>query len=303
MLNKKTSHIISIRDFTKEDIVYLLALADKISAKDHAQLLRGKILSNIFYEPSTRTLLSFESAMLKLGGSLSGFSNPHMSSVMKGERLSDTIKIIAGFSDIIVLRHPVEGAARFAAEKSPVPIINAGDGSNQHPTQTLLDMFTIKKTFGTLDNLHITLVGDLKYGRTVHSLCMALSFFNITFTFCSLPQLGMPKYILDDLDSKRISYTITSDINHALSTDIIYMTRIQKERFSDAMEYEKVKGHYILTRDMLAGTNLKIMHPLPRVNEINPDIDGTAHDLYFEQARNGVVMRQALLALLLGAIS
>ncbi len=296
-------HIISIRDLSKEDLIYLVDLGERIHKHPGKEkLLHGKILSNIFYEPSTRTRLSFESAMLKLGGSISGFSDPDTSSVMKGERLTDTMKIVSGFSDIIVLRHPVEGAARFVAEDSHVPIINAGDGANQHPTQTLLDLFTIKKAFSTLDNLHIALVGDLKHGRTVHSLCMALLHFNVRFTFCSLPQLGIPQDTLSNMQARGISCEQTSDISATLNADIIYMTRIQKERFSDEMEYEKVRGHYILSKDMLAGSRVRIMHPLPRVDEISTDIDDTEHNLYFEQARNGVVMRQAILALLLGAL-
>jgi len=277
--------------------VYLLGLAARMEKQDK-ELLRGKILSTLFYEPSTRTKLSFESAMMRLGGRIMGFADPKISSVAKGETLHDTIKMVESYSDIIAIRHPVEGAARLAAESARIPVINAGDGANQHPTQTLLDLYTIMKSKGSLDNLTVAMVGDLKYGRTVHSLAMALSHFKTRLVFVAPDSLKMPDGLLEELT---VPYVETSDINQALKCDIVYMTRIQKERFPDAVEYGKVKGVYVLTNSMLekAKKDMKIMHPLPRVDEIAEDVDSTENALYFEQAKNGVVMRQAVLALLL----
>lgn len=299
----KKKDIISIKDFSKDELLYLLDLAKRMETlKGKETMLSGKVLSTVFYEPSTRTRLSFESAMCRLGGSVIGFSDPKISSVAKGESLHDTVRMLEGYSDIIALRHPVEGAARWAAETANVPVINAGDGANQHPTQTLLDLYTIMKEKGTLDNLTIAMVGDLKYGRTVHSLAAALSHFKVKLIFVAPDQLRMPKEHLSDL---KVEYQETKSINIALkASDIVYMTRIQKERFPDPVEYEKVKGVYVLTKEMLTDVKqgLKVMHPLPRVGEISECVDGTEFSLYFEQARNGVIMRQAILALLLGKI-
>jgi len=298
--NKKD--IISIRDFSKEEIVYLLDLAKKmenLSGKE--KLLAGKVLATVFYEPSTRTRLSFETAMLKLGGTVTGFSDPNASSVAKGETLYDTMKMLDGYIDIIVLRHPIEGAARRAAETADVPVINGGDGANQHPTQTLLDLYTIVKSKGKLDGLKVAMVGDLKYGRTVHSLAAALSHFNVKLIFVAPLSLKMPDDLLGELT---VSYIETDKLEDAMQADVVYMTRIQKERFPDPIDYEKVKGVYVLSEKILqnAKKGLKVMHPLPRVDEIATDVDSTENAIYFEQAKNGVTMRQALLALLLGRL-
>jgi aspartate carbamoyltransferase catalytic subunit len=299
--------IISIRDFSKEEIEYLVALAGRLEGiTDRHDLLKGRILATLFYEPSTRTKLSFESAMMRLGGRTLGFSDPKGSSAAKGESLFDTLKMVEAYSDIIVIRHPLEGAARLAADSVKVPVINAGDGANQHPTQTLLDLYTIVKSKGTLSGLKVAMVGDLKYGRTTHSLACALSHFGVSMIFVSPPSLRMPRDLLAELSLKNITYTETDSLTEALeNADILYMTRIQKERFPDAIEYEKVRGVYVLTEKLLAQAKpeLRIMHPLPRVDEIHPDVDSTSHALYFEQAKNGVVMREALLALLLGRFS
>jgi len=297
----KKKDIISIRDFSKEELLFLLELAEKMETlKGKETLLAGKVLSTVFYEPSTRTRLSFESAMSRFGGSIIGFSDPKISSVAKGESLHDTIKMLEAYSDIIAIRHPVEGAARWSAESSKVPVINGGDGANQHPTQTLLDLYTIMKTHGKLDGLTIAMVGDLKYGRTVHSLAAALDHFDCRLIFVAPDSLQMPKEHLHEL---KVEYKETDNLQMALKvSDVVYMTRIQKERFPDPVEYEKVKGVYVLTKEMLADAKkgCKIMHPLPRVDEISKCVDETENAIYFEQAKNGVVMRQALLALLLG---
>jgi aspartate carbamoyltransferase catalytic subunit len=238
-----------------------------------------------------------------LGGKYIGFTDPNQSSVRKGESLKDTIQTVANYSDLIIMRHPVDGAARYASEVSKVPIINAGDGANQHPTQTLLDLYTIRETQKTLEGLNIGFVGDLKYGRTVHSLLMALSQFGCNFYFISPDELKMPSSYKHHLDEKKLSYTETPDLESTIpKLDILYMTRIQKERFSDPIEYEKVKNSYILVNSMLDNSkpNLKVMHPLPRVNEISEDVDSNPKAYYFEQALNGVYVRQAILCLILG---
>lgn len=294
-------NVISIKDFNKDEIEQVIKNAQImegfINGKD---ILEGKILSTLFFEPSTRTRLSFESAMKRLGGKVIGFSESATTSVAKGETLQDTVKMAEQYSDIIVIRHPRDGAARLAAEVTSVPVINAGDGANQHPTQTLLDLYTIKKELKRIDGLKIGLMGDLKYGRTVHSLAYALSWYDISLQFLSPPGLEMPSYIKEDLSAKSIQfYEITKmkDIN----VDVLYVTRIQKERFPDIEEYEKVKGTYQITSDSLDYIKKAIiMHPLPRVDEISPEIDKTPNALYFDQARNGVPVRMALLASLLG---
>ncbi len=299
----KNRSLVSIEDYSKEEILQILDRAAEFEKKPIQNILNGYVVASLFFEPSTRTRLSFESAVNKLGGSIVGFSDSGSSSVKKGESLNDTILTVANYSDLIVMRHPLEGAAKLASEVSGVPIVNAGDGANQHPTQTLLDMYSILKTQGTLENLNIFLVGDLKYGRTVHSLLMAMSHFNTTFNFISPVELKMPdeyKLYLDNLGLKYYEHTdFTEYIDEA---DIVYMTRVQKERFSDPMEYEKVKNVYVLRNNMLDNTkdNMKVLHPLPRVNEIHPDVDSNPKAYYFQQALNGVYTRQAIIATILG---
>jgi aspartate carbamoyltransferase catalytic subunit len=277
-----------------------MELAADFENNPNQRLLEGKVAASLFFEPSTRTRLSFETAINRLGGRIIGFSDAGSSSVSKGETLHDTTRMVSNYVDLIVMRHPLEGSARYAAEVANVPVINAGDGANQHPTQTLLDMYSILKTQGTLDNINIFMIGDLKYGRTVHSLLMALSEFeNPIFNFIAPDELAMPeeyKLFLKDKGIRYFEHTeINENINHA---DIIYMTRVQKERFMDPIEYEKVKNVYILRNNMLENTkpNVRILHPLPRINEIHPDVDSNEKAYYFEQARNGVFVRQAIIA-------
>ncbi len=297
--------IISIEDLSKEDIEFILDLAERLEERDTSSLAKGKIMATLFFEPSTRTRLSFESAMLLLGGRVIGFSDPGTSSAKKGETLWDTVKVVEGYSDIIVIRHFLEGAARLASEATELPVINAGDGANQHPTQTLLDLYTIKETQGGLDNIEVSMIGDLKYGRTVHSLAIALSLFkNVKMRFIAPDELIMPRYICKILDKRSVAYTEYTDISEAGKSDIIYMTRVQKERFPDELEYERVKNAYVLTNEHIKGAkpNLRIMHPLPRVNEIEKEVDASANAYYFRQAHNGIIVRKALIALLLGAV-
>jgi aspartate carbamoyltransferase catalytic subunit len=298
-------HIISIKDFSKDEILNVLNIAAEFESNKHEDLLKNKILSTLFYEPSTRTRLSFESAMKQLGGNVVGFADPKASSVSKGESLSDTIRIVEGYADIIVIRHFVEGAARLAAEVSSKPVINAGDGSNQHPTQTFLDLYTILKCKGTLEDINIGFVGDLKYGRTVHSLVHALSLFKANMFFISPESLGMPPNQLEELDELGTSYQVSEKLSSFLKDlDILYVTRIQKERFPEAMDYNRVKDIYKIDRSILNSSKpeLRIMHPLPRVGEIDPELDNSEQAIYFDQAKNGVVVRKALLSLLLGAV-
>jgi aspartate carbamoyltransferase catalytic subunit len=299
----KNRSLVSIDDFSTTEILKILDLATDFEKQPVRKLLEGKVIATLFFEPSTRTRLSFESAINRLGGKIVGFSDSSSSSVSKGETLHDTIKMVSSYSDLIVMRHPIEGSARFASEIASVPVINAGDGANQHPTQTMLDLYSIRKTQGTLDNLNIFMVGDLKYGRTVHSLMMAMSRWNATFNFIAPEELRMPdefKLYLDNMGLKYYEHTDFTDI--ISKADIIYMTRVQKERFSDPMEYEKVKNVYVLRNAMLKNTkpNMRILHPLPRVNEIHTDVDTNPKAYYFEQALNGVFTRQAILCTLLG---
>lgn len=299
----KNKSLVSINDYTKEEYLKILDLAGEFEENPNQLLLEGLIIATLFFEPSTRTRLSFETAISRMGGKIIGFSDAGSTSVSKGETLKDTIKIVSNYCDLIVMRHPIEGSARYASEVSKVPIINAGDGANQHPTQTLLDLYSIYKTQGTLDNLNIFIVGDLKYGRTVHSLLMAMCQFNTTFHFISPPELKMPneyKLILKNLDLPFFEY---ADFNEKINkADIIYMTRVQKERFSDPIEYEKTKNAFILKNKMIADTKdtMRIMHPLPRVNEIDNEIDDNKKAYYFTQALNGVFTRQAIIASILG---
>lgn len=300
---KEKQSLVSIHDFTKEDILRIMELAADFEANPDQRLLYGKVVASLFFEPSTRTRLSFESAINRLGARVIGFSEVNNTSVSKGETLHDTITVISNYCDMIVMRHPVEGAARYASEVSKVPVVNAGDGANQHPSQTLLDLYSILKTQGRLDNINIMMVGDLKYGRTVHSLLEALSHFKAEFTFVSPPELQMPTEYKMQLYERGISYYETSDIMERMEmADIIYMTRVQRERFSDIMEYERVKNAYILHNDMLAKTkpNMKILHPLPRVNEIATDVDSNPKAYYFHQTENGVYTRMAIMAYLFG---
>jgi aspartate carbamoyltransferase catalytic subunit len=299
----KNRSLVSIDDITTEEVLKILDNAAEFEKKPVQKLLEGKVIATLFFEPSTRTRLSFESAINRLGGKIVGFSDAGVSSVSKGETLHDTIRMVSNYSDLIVVRHPVEGSARYASEISSVPVINAGDGANQHPTQTLLDLYSIRKTQGTLDNLNIFMVGDLKYGRTVHSLMMAMSRWNTTFNFISPEELKMPEEYKLYLENLGLKYYEHLDFTEIISrADIIYMTRVQKERFSDPIEYEKVKNVYVLRNSMLTNTkpNMRILHPLPRVNEINPDVDTNPKAYYFEQALNGVYTRQAILCSLLG---
>jgi len=299
----KNRSLVSIDDFSTEEILRILDLTDEFEKESTSKLLEGKVIATLFFEPSTRTRLSFESAVNRLGGKVIGFTDASSSSVSKGETLNDTIRTVNNYCDLIVMRHPIEGSARFASEISTVPVINAGDGANQHPTQTLLDLYSIRKTQGTLENLNIFLVGDLKYGRTVHSLVMAMSRWNATFNFISPEELKIPdefKFYLDNLGLKYYEHNDFTDI--VSKADIIYMTRVQKERFSDPIEYEKVKNVYVLRNTMLKNTKpgMRILHPLPRVNEIHQDVDSNNKAYYFEQALNGVYTRQAILCSLLG---
>jgi aspartate carbamoyltransferase catalytic subunit len=299
--------LISITDYTKEEYLRILELAARFEKNPNQNLLNGKVVASLFFEPSTRTRLSFETAISRLGGRVIGFADAGSSSVSKGETLHDTIRMISNYADLIVIRHPLEGAARYAAEVSTVPVINAGDGANQHPTQTLLDMYSILKTQGTLDNLNIFMVGDLKYGRTVHSLLMAMTEFeNPIFNFIAPDELLMPEEYKIHLREKGIRYFEHREFTDIISAaDIIYMTRVQKERFSDPIEYEKVKNVYILREKMLKNTkaNVRVLHPLPRVNEIHTDVDRNEKAYYFDQALNGVFTREAIIAHTLNLIN
>ncbi len=295
--------LISIHDFTKEEILHILDVAREFEQNKSQRILQDKVVATLFFEPSTRTRLSFETAANRLGARVIGFSDAGNTSVSKGETLKDTIKMVSNYVDIIVMRHPLEGSARYASEVASVPVINAGDGANQHPSQTLLDLYTIRQTQGRLDNININMVGDLKYGRTVHSLLQAMSHFSPKFTFTAPSELKMPQEYKDFLDKKNIPYTERLELDKGIAeTDILYMTRVQQERFSDPMEYEKVKNVYSLTASMLdnAKPNMKILHPLPRVTEINQDVDDTPYAYYFKQAENGVYVRMAIIAYLLG---
>ena len=301
-----TKSIVSITDYSKEQILSILDHAATFEANPNQNLLNGKVAATLFFEPSTRTRLSFETAVNRLGGRVIGFSDASTSSSSKGETLNDTIRMVANYADIIIMRHHLEGAARYASEVSSVPIINAGDGSNQHPTQTMLDLYSIQKTQGRLDNLKITMVGDLKYGRTVHSLLMAMSHFSPTFCFVAPDELKMPEEYKIFCDKNHIVYTEQTEFDADVinQADILYMTRVQKERFTDAMEYEKVKNVYTLHNRMLdhSKQNLRILHPLPRVNEIDMDVDCNPKAYYFDQARNGLYVRQAIISNALGLI-
>ncbi len=295
--------LISITDLTKDEIIRITELAAYFEEHPYEPLLNGRVIASLFFEPSTRTRLSFESAINRLGARVIGFSDTANTSVSKGETFHDTIQVISNYCDMIVMRHSLEGAPRYASEFSKVPIVNAGDGANQHPSQTLLDLYSIKKTQGTLDGINIMMVGDLKYGRTVHSLLQALSHFNTKFTFVAPPELRMPEEYKQFLRDKGLEYTETTEIGDAINeADIVYMTRVQRERFTDPMEYERVKNVYVLKNSMLDNTkdNMRILHPLPRVGEIAYDVDQNPKAYYFNQTENGVYTRMAIISYLLG---
>lgn len=295
--------LISIRDFSKDEILHVLKAAEEFEKNREQDFLAGKVIACLFFEPSTRTRLSFEAAVNRLGARVIGFPDAKNTSVSKGETLEDTIRIVSNYVDMIVMRHPVEGAAEIAASVSPVPVVNAGDGSNQHPTQTLLDMYTILQTQGRLENLVINMVGDLKYGRTVHSLSEAMSDFSPKFIFTAPEELRMPSKYLKMLDDRKIPYEETGSLDsHLNDCDILYMTRVQQERFPSKEDYDRVKDTYRLTASMLGGVkpNMKILHPLPRITEIAKDVDDTPYAYYFQQARNGMYVRMAVISYLLG---
>lgn len=300
----KPKSLVNIGDYNREDILRILESAARFKANPNRDLLQGKVCATLFFEPSTRTRLSFETAVNRLRGRIIGFSDANTSSSTKGESLKDTIMMVSNYADIIIMRHHLEGSARYASEVSPVPVVNAGDGSNQHPTQTLLDLFTIYETQGTLENLTITIVGDLKYGRAVHSLIQGMSHFHPTFNFVAPDELRIPDKYKSFCDSKNIPYKEFTDFSPESinCADILYMTRVQKERFTDLMEYEKVKNVYILRNAMLRDSKetLRVLHPLPRVNEINQDVDENPKAYYFEQAKNGMFTRQAVICDLMG---
>ena len=296
--------LVTIAEHSKEKILYLLEMAKEFEKKPNRKILDGKVVATLFFEPSTRTRLSFETAANRLGARVIGFTDPKATSSSKGETLKDTVIMVGNYADIIVMRHYLEGAARYASEVIDTPVVNAGDGSNQHPSQTMLDLYSIYKTQGTLENLNIYMVGDLKYGRTVHSLLMAMRHFNPTFHFIAPDELKMPeeyKLYCRQHGIKYVEHT-EFDENVIAEADILYMTRVQRERFTDLMEYERVKDIYILRNEMLKNTreNLRILHPLPRVNEIAYDVDENPKAYYFQQAQNGLYARQAILCDVLG---
>lgn len=296
-------NLISIRDFSKDEILHILDLAKEFEADREQNFLAGKVVACLFFEPSTRTRLSFEAAVNRLGARVIGFPDNRNTSQSKGETLEDTIKIVSNYADMIVMRHPQQGAADIAASVASVPVVNAGDGINQHPSQTLLDLYAIMKTQGRLDGLNIDMVGDLKYGRAVHSLVDALMDFNPSFTFTSPDELLMPRKYIELLDEKKIAYKEVKDIEYGLNQcDILYMTRVQRERFPEIAEYDKVKDSYRLTASMLGGVKptMKVLHPLPRVNEIATDVDDTPYAYYFQQAGGGMYIRMAIISYLLG---
>lgn len=297
-------HFITIADLSRDDLMYLLSMADLFERHPNRELLKGKVVATLFFEPSTRTRLSFETAANRLGARVIGFSDAKASSVVKGETLKDTILMVSNYADVIAMRHYIEGAAQYASEIAPIPIINAGDGAHMHPSQCLLDIYSIYKTQGTLDNLNIYLVGDLRYGRTVHSLIMAMRHFNPTFHFIAPNELAMPDEYKLYCKEHNIKYEEHTEFNEEMivEADILYMTRVQKERFSDLMEYERVKNSYVLRNSMLNNVkeNMKILHPLPRVNEIAYDVDDNPHAYYIQQAQNGLYAREAIFCHCLG---
>lgn len=297
-------NVISIKDFGKEDIEFILREAEKMepvaSGERSSSVLTGKILGMMFYEPSTRTRLSFETAMKRLGGSVVGFADTGATSAAKGESLTDTAMMLAGYSDAIVIRHSLEGVARYISDIVDVPVINAGDGAGQHPTQTLLDLYTMKRFFGKIGSLNVALVGDLKYGRTVHSLAYALAVFGVKMSFVSPPELRMPDSVIHDLEGSGVEVTETERLDDVIDdVNVLYVTRIQKERFPDPEEYSRIRGAYHIDRNMVTGRDLIVMHPLPRIDEISPEVDSLPQAMYFRQAFYGVPVRMALLKMLI----
>jgi len=308
-MNFKGKDVISIKDFSKKEINYILEYSKKMvpyaKGEKYKDILRGKILSSLFFEPSTRTRLSFDSAMNRLGGRIIGFSDPSGTSQKKGENLADTIRMADSYSDVIVIRHPHEGAARLAAEFADAPVLNAGDGAGRHPTQCLLDLFTILTEKKSISKNRIVLLGDLKYGRTVHSLAYALSMYKAELTFVSPKSLRMPKEVFDECNELGVEPKQTTNLEKAIKdADVLYATRIQKERFPDPAEYNRVVGSYNIDNELLekADEDLVVMHPLPRVTEISHEVDTTKHAVYFKQAFNGVPVRMALLSLVNGGM-
>ena len=297
-------NFVTIANLSKDEILYLISMAQEFEKHPNREILKGKVVATLFFEPSTRTRLSFETAANRLGARVIGFTDAKVTSATKGETLKDTILMVSNYADAIAMRHHIEGAAQYASEVAPIPIINAGDGAHEHPSQCLLDLYSIYKTQGTLENLNIYLVGDLKYGRTVHSLITAMRHFNPTFHFVAPKELAMPQEYKIYCDEHGIKYVEHTEFNEQTiaDADIIYMTRVQKERFSDLMEYERVKNVYILNRAMLSMTkdNMKILHPLPRVNEIAYDVDDDPHAYYIQPAKNGLYARQAIFCYCLG---
>ena len=304
ILEMEKHNFVTIADLSREEILYLISMAQEFEKHPNRELLKGRVVATLFFEPSTRTRLSFETAANRLGARVIGFSDAKVTSATKGETLKDTILMVSNYADVIAMRHYIEGAAQYASEVAPIPIINAGDGAHMHPSQCLLDLYSIYKTQGTLDNLNIYLVGDLKYGRTVHSLITAMRHFNPTFHFVAPNELAMPQEYKMYCNQHNIKYVEHTEFNEQVisDADIIYMTRVQKERFSDLMEYERVKNVYILHRDMLKLTkdNMKILHPLPRVNESAYDVDDDPHEYYIQQAQNGLYAREAIFCHCLG---
>ncbi len=307
MISLKDKDIISILDFTKEEILYILEISSRMEKEACPDILSGKILANLFFEPSTRTRLSFEAAMKRLGGQVIGFDELGTTSTVKGESLRDSVKIIEGYCDIVVLRHFLEGASRLTADSIGIPVVNAGDGASQHPTQTFVDLYAIKKAKNDIENLSVGFLGDLKYGRTAHSLAYALSHFNAEMYFISPPSLRMPKDYIEELEIRNVSYQEVDSISEVCEElDILYCTRIQKERFAEPVEYEKVRGLYKLSKSIMdelkVKDDLKILHPLPRVDEMDESLDATEYAMYFQQAHGGIPVREALLALVLGVM-
>lgn len=303
----KGADILSAKQFNRGDIETVLKMAAKMepfaSKKKWGDVLDGKLLASLFYEPSTRTRLSFETAMNRLGGRVVSSVGMQFSSLTKGETLYDTGRIVENYADVIVMRHPDDGSTEKLARGANVPVINAGDGANEHPTQSLLDLYTMQKELGKIDGLTVAMVGDLKFGRTVHSLSSVLSHFDAKLIFVSPPELKMPEPICRALKEKNISFKETTDMAEAMKwADVLYMTRIQQERFEDTKEYERHKGSYVLTRELIEAKNPKlvVMHPLPRIWEIKEDVDDVSGAAYFRQVGNGVAVRMALLALVLG---
>jgi len=307
MSKPQFSDFVSVRDLDREQILSILRRTREMlpyaSGEKRTDVLRGRILGTLFYEPSTRTRISFEAAMTRLGGSVTGFSSAGGTSVEKGENFSDTVRIMDSYADVLVIRHPLEGSARLAANLCNRPVINAGDGAGQHPSQTMLDLYTMMEAKGRLDDLNILILGDLKFGRTVHSLAEALSLFNVNLTFVAPPSLQMPKEVIAEIEGRGQKPRLGVSLEQAIQdADVLYVTRIQKERFAEPSEYARVAGSYRIDARLLSlgKSSLSVMHPLPRVGEIAADVDNTPHSLYFRQAANGVPVRMAILSMLMG---